>query len=88
MRVIIIGREFSDYNREVREWTREFKERTKIEVEELDPDSGEGEDFCRSRDIVEYPTLVIEDEARGTVLAEFRGTPLPQIDEVMSYLLN
>ena len=86
MRVIIIGREFSDYNREVREWTREFKERTGTEVEELNPDSKEGEAFSRARDIVQYPTVVVEDEAGGTILAEFRGTPLPSIDEVFSYL--
>ena len=88
MRVVIVGREFSDYNREVREWTREFFERTGIEPEELNPDSGEGESFCRSRDIVEYPTVVVEDEVRGAVVQDFRGAPLPAIDDIITYLIS
>lgn len=86
MRVVIVGREFSEYNREVREWTREFSERTGVEVEELDPDSTEGESFCRARDIVQYPTIIVEtDEGRDAF--SHAGTPLPAIDEAASFVL-
>ena len=83
MRVVIVGREFSEYNREVREWTREFSERTGVEVEEIDPDSTEGESFCRSRDVVQYPTIIVETDDGRDVFSHV-GTPLPAIDEAAS----
>ena len=86
MRVVIVGREFSDYNREVGEWTRECFERTGIEPEELNPDSGEGESFCRSRDIVQYPTIIVETDEGREVFSHV-GTPLPAIDEAASFVL-
>lgn len=86
MRVIIVGREFSDYNREVREFKREFEDRTGVEVEEIDPDSPEGTSFCEARDIVQYPTVVVSDDDGSKVMAEFKGTPLPMLDEVAAYL--
>lgn len=87
MRIIIIGREFSEYDREVREWTRELTERTGREVEKIDPDSIEGEGFCRARDITQYPTVVVMMDDGGDV-EQWSGTPLPAIDDVMSYFLN
>ena len=88
MRVVIVGREFSEYDREIREWEREFFQRTGREVERLNPDSSEGETFCRARDIVEYPTVVVEDEVRGAVVQDFRGAPLPAIDDIITYLIS
>ncbi len=88
MRVVIVGREFSEYDREIREWEREFFQRTGREVERLNPDSSEGEAFCRARDIVEYPTVVVEDEVRGAVVQDFRGAPLPAIDDIITYLIS
>lgn len=86
MRVVVVGREFSDYDREVREWVREFEERTRIEIERIDPDTTEGESFCRARDILEYPTIVVETED-GRIVFEHGGTPFPAIDEAASFVL-
>ena len=86
MRVVIVGREYSDYNREVREFKQEFEKRIGFEVEEIDPDSVEGVSFCEARDIVQYPTLIVSDDDGSKVVAEFKGTPLPMIDDVAAYL--
>lgn len=85
MRVACVYKEDTDYAREVSEWFSDFKYQTGKEVEAVDPESIEGEIFCRARDIVEYPTVVaLADD--GQVLKEWRGTPLPQIDEVAYYV--
>ena len=81
MRVVCVWREQSDYGRAVEEWMMEFERRTGKEIESLDPDSKEGESFCRAYDVVEYPTiLALGDD--GSVLATWRGTMLPLFDEV------
>lgn len=74
-------RERSDYGRTVEEWITMFERQTGKEIESLDPDSKEGESFCRAYDVVEYPTiLALGDD--GSVLATWRGTMLPLFDEV------
>ncbi len=87
MRIIVVGREFSEYDREVREWIKEFEERSGREVERLNPDSSEGEAFCRARGIVEYPTVVVEDETRGAVVQDFKGRPLPAIEDALCFVI-
>ena len=85
MRVVCVWRDNTDYAREVIMWMDDFKHDTGKDVESLDPDSIDGEIFVKARDIVEYPTVVaVADD--GTVLKSWRGTPLPQIDEVSYYV--
>ncbi len=85
MRVVCIWREGQDYSRMVEEWLTEFGRRTGKEVENLDPDTADGEGFCRAYDIVEYPTLIALD-TNGAVLAMWRGEMLPRFDEVAYWL--
>ena len=81
MRMVCVWRRESDYGRMVEEWLREFEQRFNVEIETVDPDSRDGEGFCRAYDIVEYPTLVaLADD--GSVLAIWRGQMLPTFDEV------
>jgi len=76
-----VWRRASDYGRTVEEWLTEFERRTGAEVESLDPDTKEGEGFCRAYDVVEYPTiLALGDD--GRVLAAWRGAQMPMFDEV------
>lgn len=85
MHVVIVYRRQSDHGREVMEYLHDFSQRTGKFIEEKDPDSRDGESFCRAYDIVEYPTIVaLSDE--NTMLAMWRGRPLPQIDEVSFYV--
>ncbi len=85
MRVVIISREGEDYSRTVAEWVREFERRTGNELEVLSPDGREGTDFCRTYDVVEYPTILALNND-GSVLAEWRGQQLPLFDEVAYWL--
>lgn len=81
MRVVCVWRDQSDYGRAVEEWMTEFERRSGKEIESLDPDTKDGESFCRAYDVVEYPTiLALGDD--GAVLASWRGTMLPLFDEV------
>lgn len=81
MRVVCVWREGEDYSRIVREWMREFERRTGREIESLDPQTHEGEGFCRAYDVVEYPTMMALDN-KGGVLEMWRGKMLPTFDEV------
>ena len=83
MRAIIVWHEQTDYAREVREWLDDF-ERTlgPGRIESIDPETREGSDFAEAYDVVEYPTILALDEETGKVLSQWRGTPLPQIDQV------
>lgn len=83
MRAVIVWNEQTDYAREVREWLDDF-ERTlgPGRIESIDPETREGSDFAAAYDVVEYPTILALDEDSGKVLASWRGTPLPQVDQV------
>lgn len=74
----------SDHAREVFDYLRDFERQTGHQIEEVDPESREGADFCRVYDIVEYPTILALD-ANGQLLNQWRGRPLPTISEVSYY---
>lgn len=84
MKVVCVYRDASDHGSEVRGWLREFERRTGAGIETLDPDSKEGQYFCRLYDIVEYPTFIAV-ASDGKMLEMWRGLPLPQIDHVAHY---
>lgn len=85
MRVVCVYRDNTEYAREVTDWLSDFEKYTGSSVETLDPDSIEGEIFCKARDIVEYPSVVaVADD--GSILHLWRGTPMPQIEEVSYYV--
>ncbi|MBR2864396.1 hypothetical protein IKG12_01890 [Candidatus Saccharibacteria bacterium] len=83
MRVVIVWNEQTDYAREVRDWMQDFSHDTggTKEIESLDPETVAGEDFAKVYDIVQYPTIVALDNS-GKVLQMWKGTPLPQIEQV------
>lgn len=85
MRVVCIWRRESDYGRIVEEWIHEFERRTGAEVEDINPDSREGEGLCRAYDIVEYPTILVLGE-NGQALGTWRGKDLPRFDEASYWL--
>jgi hypothetical protein len=87
MRVVIVWKDYTDYAREVTDWTREFERRTGRVLESLDPDTKEGEGCARVSDIVQYPTLIaVTDE--GVEQKRWVGLPLPLMDEVSYYTLE
>lgn len=85
MRVVVIYKVESDHYREVADYLRDFTRQTGRDIEEIDPDTRSGADFCRTYDIVEYPTMIALD-TDGRVQNTWRGRPLPQISQVSYYV--
>ncbi|WP_236861252.1 hypothetical protein [Candidatus Nanosynbacter featherlites] len=75
----------SDHARTVFDYLRDFKNQTGHDLEEINPDSVAGSDFCRTYDIVEYPTIIALSDG-GQLQNMWRGTPLPTISEVSFYV--
>ncbi len=87
MRVVVVWREESDHAREVREWIRDFENRTGVAIESVNPDEPNGISMCKAYDIVQYPTiLALEDD--GAMMQMWRGTPLTSIDSVAFYVIS
>lgn len=84
MGVVVVYKDASDHARDVISFMRDFSRQTGRTIEVIDPETREGIDFCRSYDIVEYPTLLALDD-RGSVLSMWRGRLLPTINEVSYY---
>lgn len=84
MKAYIAYKEQSDHARAVTEFLRDFERRTGKKVELINPETPNGSGFCATYDIVEYPTVVAVDD-NGALLNQWRGLPLPLIDEVSYY---
>ena len=85
MRVAIVYRQESDHAREVFDYLADMRRVTGKELEEIDPDTADGSQFCRVYDIVEYPTIVAL-SYDGQLQNLWRGRPLPTISEVSYYV--
>jgi len=84
MKVVVVYREESDHARSVIDFRRDYERQTGRELEAIDPDQAEGANFCRTYDIVEYPTVVAI-SAQGGMQNMWRGLPLPLINELSYY---
>ncbi len=85
MKVVVVFKEASDSAREVLDYLRDFERQTGHVLETLNPETKEGEQFCRAYDIVEYPSIIaLSDDSHMQNL--WRGTPLPTISEVSYYV--
>ena len=85
MRVVVAYKYESDHAREVLDYLRDFSRQTGHTIEEIDPDTPDGADFCRTYDIVEYPTMLALSD-NGQLQNMWRGRPLPTISEVSFYV--
>ncbi len=85
MRIVMVYKDATDYARQVTDYLSDFTRQTGRELETLDPDTPEGTMFCRTYDIVEYPTLIaLSDDS--VMQNTWRGLPLPTISEVSYYV--
>ena len=85
MKAVVIYKAESDHAREVLDYLRDFERQTGRALETIDPESRDGAAFCRTYDIVEYPSIVaLSDDAVLQNL--WRGRPLPTISEVSYYV--
>lgn len=85
MKVTVIYKDSSEHAREVIDYLRDFERQTGHKLETIEPDSPDGTDFCRTYDIVEYPTIVAFSDD-GVMQNMWRGLPLPTISEVSYYI--
>lgn len=85
MRTVVVYKIESDHAREVLDYLRDFQRQTGHQIEEINPETREGAHFCRTYDIVEYPTVVALSEG-GQLQNMWRGRPLPTISEVSYYV--
>lgn len=84
MRVVVIYKENTDYARDVATFLHDFEHQTGHKLELIDPDSSDGTQFCRTYDIVQYPTIIaLSDD--GLMQNTWNGLPLPTISEVSYY---
>lgn len=85
MRTVVIYKEQTDYARQIDEYLRDFERQTGHRLEIMNPDTREGAMFCRTYDIVEYPSIVALDD-NGQLQNIWRGTSLPTINELSYYV--
>lgn len=85
MRVVVVYKDNQDYTRTVDSFLGDFARQTGRTIETLDPESTEGELFCRAYDVVEYPTIIALSND-GRLQNMWRGTILPTISEVSYYV--
>jgi len=85
MRVVVIYKDQTDYARQVTDYLRDFKRQTGHDLEELNPESPEGIDFCRTYDILQFPTMIALSND-GALQNTWPGLPLPTISEVSYYV--
>ena len=84
MRVAVVYKTESDHAREVTDYLRDFERQTGREIEQIDPETRDGISFCRTYDIVEYPSIIALTDT-GQLQNLWRGRPLPTISEVSFY---
>ncbi|MDN5276010.1 MAG: hypothetical protein JWN33_659 [Candidatus Saccharibacteria bacterium] len=84
MIVRVVYKDNSDHARAVLDFLRDFEHQTGHKLETVDPDTSSGSSFCRTYDIIEYPTMIATDN-NGLLLDTWRGLPLPTISEVSYY---
>lgn len=87
MRAVVVYKDESDHAREVISYLADFMRQTGRELEVVDPETPDGAAFCRTYDIVEYPSIIaLSDD--GGLQNLWRGRPLPTIAEVSYYVEN
>jgi hypothetical protein len=85
MRVVVVYKDNTEFTRTVDDYLRDFTRQTGNELETLDPETPDGITFCRTYDIIEYPTIIaLSDD--GAMQQTWRGLPLPTISEVSYYV--
>lgn len=67
------------------DYLADFTRQTGRTLETMDPETPDGVSFCRTYDILEFPTLVaLSDD--GQMQTMWKGKPLPTINEVSYYV--
>ena len=84
MRVVIVYQDKRDYSSTVDIFLRDLKYQTGHDLDIIDPNTPAGADFCKTYDILEYPTIIALSD-NGAMQNIWRGLPLPTISEISYY---
>lgn len=84
MKLILVYKEQSDHARAVTDFLREYEFRTHSQPQLIDPETPDGAQFCRTYDVVEYPSVLVTTDD-GVLQHLWRGVPLPLISELEGY---
>ena len=84
MSVMVIYKSSSEHSRVVTDFLYDFERRTTKTLEEIDPDSRRGISLCELYDVYDFPTIIAVNE-NGQLQKQWRGVPLPTIDELSFY---
>lgn len=84
MKVVVVWRDNTDYARAVTTFLDDFARQTGRTLDSLDPDTSDGSSFCRTYDVMEYPTVIALSND-GQMQQLWQGSPLPTISEVSYY---
>jgi len=84
MKTYIVYKVESDHARAVMDYLRDFERQTGKKLEAVDPETRDGDGFCRTYDVVEYPTIIALDD-NGILQNVWRGTTFPTISELSYY---
>lgn len=84
MKVVVVWKRETEYGREMEDWIRGFDAVFGRSIESIDPETREGDNFVRTYDIVEYPSILALDDS-GKLLEIWKGLPLPTLNEVSYY---
>lgn len=84
MRTVVVTRDNTDYSRSVETFLTDFSRQTGRQLEVIDPDTLDGQSFCQTYDIVQYPTIIAL-SGDGQMQSIWAGPSLPTISEVSFY---
>jgi hypothetical protein len=84
MRVVVMYKSDSEHGQTVESFLQDFMRQTGRELETMNPETREGDSFCRTYDIVEYPSIIALSDS-GQLQNFWKGLPLPTISEVSYY---
>jgi hypothetical protein len=85
MKVVMLYRPNAEFARMVEDYMRDFDRLHNRSIEPVSLDTPRGADLARTYDIVRYPALLVTSD-NGSLLKEWQGELLPQMDEVAGYL--
>jgi len=85
VKTYIVYKDNSEHARAVIEFMHDFNAQTGHDIEPINPESLNGESFCKAYGIVDYPTVIsIADDYQMQKM--WVGLPLPTIMEVSYYV--
>lgn len=87
MRLCILYHPSSDHASLVEGFARDINQRYQKTVDLISLESREGDSLAKVYDVISYPAVLVIREDDHQLNMEWEGPNLPQIDEVMGYLV-